>query len=163
MYCFSGKHTALWSKIKHWLARNQNNMSELSYMSIRGLPQHYQNPTQRVRLVNKTTLSPPHYIEMLCPIQESEQPWIRSIDFASFYSFSNGLWNCSDCVIFFCHFISTIFLLAFRTVPIVNFFSNFISMIFLMALQNCSGSVFFLIFYFVFFVSFFILVLRFSD
>jgi len=38
IYCFSGKHAALWSKSKHWLARNQNNMSELSDMSIRGLP-----------------------------------------------------------------------------------------------------------------------------
>ena len=29
IYCFSGKHTSLWNKSKHWLARNQNNMSEL--------------------------------------------------------------------------------------------------------------------------------------
>ena len=163
IYCFSGKHTALWSKIKHWLARNQNNMSELSYMSIRGLPQHYQNPTQRVRLVHKTSLSPPRYIEVLCPIQESEQPWIKSIDFASYYSFSNGLWNCSDSVIFFFHFISTIFLLAFRTVPIVKYFLSFyfydFSNGFLELLWQCS----FYLFYFLFFVSFFILFLRFSD
>jgi hypothetical protein len=32
--CFSAKHTALRSKSKNWLARNQNNMSEWSDMSI---------------------------------------------------------------------------------------------------------------------------------
>ena len=35
--CFSTKHTALRSKNKDWFARNQNNMSEWSDMSIRGL------------------------------------------------------------------------------------------------------------------------------
>ena len=31
--CFSAKHTALRRKSKHWLARNQNNVSELGDMS----------------------------------------------------------------------------------------------------------------------------------
>jgi len=31
------KHAALMSKSKDWLARNQNNVSELGDMSIRGL------------------------------------------------------------------------------------------------------------------------------
>ena len=35
--CFSAKHAALRSKNKDWLARNQNNVSEWSDMSIRGL------------------------------------------------------------------------------------------------------------------------------
>ena len=35
--CFSAKHAALGSKSKDWLARNQNNVSKWSDMSIRGL------------------------------------------------------------------------------------------------------------------------------
>jgi hypothetical protein len=35
--CFSSKHAALRRKSKHWLARNQDNVSEWSDMSIRGL------------------------------------------------------------------------------------------------------------------------------
>ena len=35
--CFSTKHAALRRKSKDWLARNQNNVSEWSDMSIRGL------------------------------------------------------------------------------------------------------------------------------
>ena len=35
--CFSAKNTALRSKSKDWLARNQNNVSEWNDMSIRGL------------------------------------------------------------------------------------------------------------------------------
>ena len=37
IYCFSAKHAALRSKSKDWLARIQNNVSEWSDMSIRGL------------------------------------------------------------------------------------------------------------------------------
>ena len=37
MCCFSANHTALRRKSKYWLARNQNNLSEWSYMSTRGL------------------------------------------------------------------------------------------------------------------------------
>ena len=37
MYCFSAKHVALRSKIKERLARNQNDVSEWSDMSTRGL------------------------------------------------------------------------------------------------------------------------------
>jgi hypothetical protein len=35
--CFSAKHAALRSKSKDWLAQNQNNLSEWSDTSIRGL------------------------------------------------------------------------------------------------------------------------------
>jgi hypothetical protein len=35
--CFSAKHAALRRKSKDWLVRNQNNVSEWSDMSIRGL------------------------------------------------------------------------------------------------------------------------------
>jgi hypothetical protein len=35
--CFSAKYTALRRKSKNWLARNQNNVSEWSDMSTRGL------------------------------------------------------------------------------------------------------------------------------
>ena len=35
--CFFAKHTALRRKSKEWLARNQNNVSEWSNMSVRGL------------------------------------------------------------------------------------------------------------------------------
>ena len=37
MCCFSAKHAALRRKSKDWLARNQNNVSEWSNMSTRGL------------------------------------------------------------------------------------------------------------------------------
>jgi hypothetical protein len=37
MYCFSAKHVALRSKSKERLARNQNDVSEWSDMSTRGL------------------------------------------------------------------------------------------------------------------------------
>jgi hypothetical protein len=37
MCCFSAKHAALRRKSKDWLARNQNNVSEWSDMSTRGL------------------------------------------------------------------------------------------------------------------------------
>ena len=37
MCCFSAKHVALRSKSKDWLARNQNNVSEWSDMSIHRL------------------------------------------------------------------------------------------------------------------------------
>jgi hypothetical protein len=37
MSYFSSKHAALRSKSKDWLARNQNNVSEWSDMSTRGL------------------------------------------------------------------------------------------------------------------------------
>jgi hypothetical protein len=35
--CFSAKHAALRGKSKDWLARNQKNVSEWSYMSTGGL------------------------------------------------------------------------------------------------------------------------------
>jgi hypothetical protein len=35
--CFSAKHAALMRKSKDWLARNQNNVSEWSDISTRGL------------------------------------------------------------------------------------------------------------------------------
>ena len=35
--CFSAKHAALGRKSKDWLARNQNNVSEWSDISTRGL------------------------------------------------------------------------------------------------------------------------------
>jgi hypothetical protein len=37
IWCFSAKHATLRRKSKDWLARNQNNVSEWSDMSIRGL------------------------------------------------------------------------------------------------------------------------------
>ena len=37
IFCFSTKHAALSSKIKDWLARNQNNVSEGNDMSMCGL------------------------------------------------------------------------------------------------------------------------------
>ena len=40
MCCFSTKHAALRRKIKDWLIRNQNNVSEWSDMSTRGLLFH---------------------------------------------------------------------------------------------------------------------------
>jgi hypothetical protein len=54
MCCFCAKHAALRRKSKDWSARNQNNVSEWSDMSTRGLvsvSKHYKNPTQRVGLV----------------------------------------------------------------------------------------------------------------
>ena len=52
--CFSAKHAASMRKSKHWLARNQDNVSEWGDMSVRGLVSvsyHYKNPTMRVGLV----------------------------------------------------------------------------------------------------------------
>jgi len=46
--CFSAKYALLTSKRKDLLARNQNNISEWSDMSTRGLL--FNNPTQRVRV-----------------------------------------------------------------------------------------------------------------
>ena len=37
IYCFSTKHVALRRKSKDWLARNQDDVSELGGMSIRAL------------------------------------------------------------------------------------------------------------------------------
>jgi hypothetical protein len=37
MCCFSATHAALWRKNKDWLARNQDNVSEWSDVSTRGL------------------------------------------------------------------------------------------------------------------------------
>ena len=51
---FSTKHAALRRKNKDWLARNHDNVSEWSNMSIRivvSVNQHYKNPTPRVGLV----------------------------------------------------------------------------------------------------------------
>ena len=51
--CFSTKHTALMSKSKDWLARNQDNTSEWRDMSTRGLwaSTIKENPGNRVGLV----------------------------------------------------------------------------------------------------------------
>jgi hypothetical protein len=40
MCCFSAKHVALRRKSRDWLTRNQNNVSEWSDMSTRGLLFH---------------------------------------------------------------------------------------------------------------------------
>ena len=40
IYCFSAKHASLIRKSKDWLARNQDNVSEWSDMSTRGLLFH---------------------------------------------------------------------------------------------------------------------------
>jgi hypothetical protein len=37
MCCFSAKYAARRRKSKDWLARNQDNVSEWGYMSLRGL------------------------------------------------------------------------------------------------------------------------------
>ena len=58
------KLTALRRKNKDWLARNQNNVSELSDVSIRRLLFHYKNPTQRVGLVQ----SGPHHHHLIAMI-----------------------------------------------------------------------------------------------
>ena len=59
--CFFAKHAALMWKSKDWLARNQNNVSEWSDMSTRGLlfqwSSNIKNQTQRVGLVQ----SGPHH------------------------------------------------------------------------------------------------------
>ena len=60
--CFSAKHAALRKNSKDWLARNQNNVTEWSNMSTRGLlfqstSTIYKNPTQCVGLVQ----SGPHH------------------------------------------------------------------------------------------------------
>jgi len=65
---------------------------------------------------------------------------VRGIDFASFYDFSIGFWNCSDSVVFFYWILELfrqcgIFLLDFGTVPTVLYFS--------IGFWNCSDSVVF--------------------
>ena len=58
-FCFfSSKHAVLRNKSNDWLDRNQNNVSEWSDMSIRGLllvNLHYKNPTKHVGLVQSET------------------------------------------------------------------------------------------------------------
>jgi hypothetical protein len=54
---------------------------------------------------HKTSLTPPLFIEVPVPCQESERSCIcvRGIEFATFYDFSVGIWKCSDNVVFcFC-------------------------------------------------------------
>jgi hypothetical protein len=55
IWFFSAKRAVLRRKNKDWLARNQNNVSELNDMHTRGLLFQYAstitNPTQRVGLV----------------------------------------------------------------------------------------------------------------
>ena len=58
--CFSAKNAALRRKSKDWLARNQNNVSEWSDMSTRGLLFH-KNLTKCVGLVQSG--SHPHLNE----------------------------------------------------------------------------------------------------
>jgi len=55
--CFSAKHAALRSKSNDWLARNQNNVSEWSNMSIRGL---------LFQCREKLTSSSRHYVTWFC-------------------------------------------------------------------------------------------------
>ena len=49
---------------------------------------------------HKTCLTPPLYLPVTTP--ENERPYIcaRGVNLASFYDFSNGLWICSDSVVF---------------------------------------------------------------
>ena len=51
--CFSAKHATLRRKGTHWLARNQNNVSEWGDMSFRRLAvsQNYKTQTKHVGLV----------------------------------------------------------------------------------------------------------------
>ena len=56
--CLSAKHTALRSKSKDWLARNQNNVSEWSDMSTRS-DLALKKPTKRVGLEQS---GPQHHI-----------------------------------------------------------------------------------------------------
>ena len=54
--CFSAKHTTLRRKIKYWLTRNHDNVTEWGDISIRGLVffsmnYHYANPIKRVVIV----------------------------------------------------------------------------------------------------------------
>ena len=62
--------------------------------------------------VNKASLTLPLFTEVPVPSQESEQSCacvLVGIDFASFYDFSIGFWNCSDSGIFcFSFYFSTI-------------------------------------------------------
>jgi hypothetical protein len=65
--CFSAKHAALRRKSKDWLARNQNNVSEWSDMSTRGLLFQWastiKNPTKHVGLAQSR---PHHFQEFTC-------------------------------------------------------------------------------------------------
>jgi hypothetical protein len=80
--------------------------------------------------VNKASLTLPLFTEVPVPSQESEHSCVCvlvGIDFASFYDFSIGFWNCSDSVVFFYWVLELfrqcgIFLLGFGTVPTVVFF-----------------------------------------
>jgi hypothetical protein len=60
--CFSAKHAALRRKSKDWLARNQNNVSEWSDMSTRGLlfrPDRHSNPRSTAPRASTLTITPP--------------------------------------------------------------------------------------------------------
>ena len=61
IFCFSAKHTALRSKSKDWLARNQNNVYEWSDMSTRGLLFQWASTMQIQLSVFGLEQSGPHY------------------------------------------------------------------------------------------------------
>jgi hypothetical protein len=59
MCCFSARHASLRRKSKDWLARNQNNVSKWSDMSIRGMLLQWVSTIQfqlRVLIYNKADL-----------------------------------------------------------------------------------------------------------
>ena len=65
--CFSAKHAALRGKRKDWLARNQDKVSELGNMSIRGLlfqiTSTMTDPAKRVGLVQRESQHHHHRID----------------------------------------------------------------------------------------------------
>jgi hypothetical protein len=64
--CFFAKHAALMWKSKDWLARNQNNVSEWSDMSIRELLFQYVSKIKIQLIVFSLVLSEPHYHLIKC-------------------------------------------------------------------------------------------------
>jgi hypothetical protein len=80
--CFSAKHAALRRKSKHWLARNQDNVSEWSDMSTRGLLFQWAS-TIKIKLIIislKINFFSPWYKLKKCWIGVKQQSLIHSLN-----------------------------------------------------------------------------------
>ena len=106
--CFSAKHAVLRSKIKDWLAQNQNNVSKWSNMSTCGLLfyliGYYKNPTMHISLYKGTSivislkwsLFSPWYGSKNCSLGVKQQSRDRAVGRQCRnlrFFFSTGDWN----------------------------------------------------------------------
>ena len=114
---FTTNHTALRSKNKDWLARNQNNVYPRTVLSV---ILHFKNPTQRVGLVQ----SRHHHNFMVCNLLS---PWY-SWKIAYFVSNNNHSLYTIGNLISFCIYILIYHHTIFYNKTKVNYFQHMISL-----------------------------------